>query len=191
MGGSAPISPVAEATHPDAGEWRRVLGLLRDEVGDTAFRSWLQSLRVERVADGEAVVAVPTRFLRTWIAEHYADRLLTLWRGENPAITRLSLIIDPRVTASVAGDDLPAAGAEENAGEAAASDFPPNSPRTGNSFPRRSTRASHSRISSSASRTNWRMPPRGGSPKPAPARSRPCRSIRFSSMAVSASARPI
>ena len=128
MGGSAPISPVAEATHPDIDEWRRVLGLLRDEVGDTAFRSWLQSLRVERVADGEAVVAVPTRFLRTWIAEHYADRLLALWRRENATIARLSLIVDPRIAAPATGDDPRAAGAEERAGEESAPDPPPELP---------------------------------------------------------------
>jgi chromosomal replication initiator protein len=108
VGGPAPNSPVAEATHPENGELQRVLGLLRDEVGDTAYRSWLQSLRLERIANGEAVVAVPTRFLRTWIADHYADRLLALWRGENPAIARLSLIVDPRV-ASAAADDSPTA----------------------------------------------------------------------------------
>ena len=94
MGGPAPVSPVADAMDPGASEFQRVLGLLRDEVGDTAYRSWLQSLRVERVENGEAVVAVPTRFLRTWIADHYADRLLALWRGENPAIVRLSLIVE-------------------------------------------------------------------------------------------------
>src|SRR4051794_6922461 len=114
--------------HPGAGEWRRVLGLLRDEVGETAFRSWLQSLRVERVANGEAVVAVPTRFLRTWIAQHYADRLLTLWRGENPAITRLSLIVDPQVASAAAGDDLPVAGSEQTAGEAGPPDLPSELP---------------------------------------------------------------
>jgi len=86
VGGPAPVSPVADAMDPGASEFQRVLGLLRDEVGDTAYRSWLQSLRVERVENGEAVVAVPTRFLRTWIADHYADRLLALWRGENPAM---------------------------------------------------------------------------------------------------------
>ncbi len=104
VGGPAPISPVADATHPGTGELQRVLGLLKDEVGDTAFRSWLQSLRVERVEDGEAVVAVPTRFLRTWIADHYADRLLALWRGENPAIVKLSLVVvEPRIATPVLG----------------------------------------------------------------------------------------
>jgi chromosomal replication initiator protein len=108
VGGPAPISPVADATHPGTGEFQRVLGMLKGEVGDTAFRSWLQSLRVERVEDGEAVVAVPTRFLRTWIADHYADRLLALWRGENPAIARLSLVVESRIATPVPADDLPA-----------------------------------------------------------------------------------
>ncbi|MGE0258568.1 MAG: chromosomal replication initiator protein DnaA [Alphaproteobacteria bacterium] len=105
VGGPASISPVADAMHPGTRELQRVLGQLKGEVGDTAFRSWLQSLRVERVEDGEAVVAVPTRFLRTWIAEHYADRLLALWRCENPAIVRLSLVVDPPLAAPLTIDD--------------------------------------------------------------------------------------
>ena len=105
MGEPARINRINDATRPGIGELDRVLGLLRDEVGDTAFRSWLQSLRVERVDRGEAVLAAPTRFLRNWVATHYADRLLTLWRGENPAISRLSLIVDPQVSAPVARDD--------------------------------------------------------------------------------------
>ena len=109
MGGPAPVSPVADATDPGASEFQRVLGLLRDEVGDTAYRSWLQSLRVERVENGEAVVAVPTRFLRTWIADHYADRLLALWRGENPAIVRLSLIVESQTASAVTADGAPPA----------------------------------------------------------------------------------
>jgi chromosomal replication initiator protein len=56
-------------------------------------------LRLERIAEGEAVVAAPTRFLRNWVTTHYADRLLLLWRIENPAVARLSVIVDPGVTA--------------------------------------------------------------------------------------------
>ena len=82
---------------PVIGAWGRVLDHLKDEVGETAFRSWLQSLRVERIDRGEAVVAAPTRFLRNWVATHYADRLLALWRLENPAVARLSLIVDPQI----------------------------------------------------------------------------------------------
>ncbi|HEX5453709.1 MAG TPA: chromosomal replication initiator protein DnaA [Stellaceae bacterium] len=73
---------------------------LRNEVGDTVFRSWLTGLRVERIAAGEAVVAAPTRFLRNWVATHYADRLLSAWRHVDPSVARLSLVVDPRVVGS-------------------------------------------------------------------------------------------
>ncbi len=94
MGEPARSKGVDDVPTPGIGEWGRVLERLKEEVGDTAYRSWLQSLRVERIDAGEAVITAPTRFLRNWVATHYADRLLTLWRGENPAIARLSVIVE-------------------------------------------------------------------------------------------------
>jgi chromosomal replication initiator protein len=87
---------------PPGAAWGRVLGQLKDEVGETAYRSWLRTITVERVAQGEAVLAVQTRFLRNWIATHYADRLLALWRAEIPEVSRVSIIVDPRTAAAVA-----------------------------------------------------------------------------------------
>jgi chromosomal replication initiator protein len=95
---------------PGTAAWGRVVRQLKDEVGDTAYRSWLQSLRVERIDEGEAVVAAPTRFLRNWVATHYADRLLALWRIENPAVDRISLIVDPQI-AALLREEGPIAGA--------------------------------------------------------------------------------
>jgi chromosomal replication initiator protein len=104
------------------------VGQLKDEVGDTAYRSWLQSLRVERIDEGEAVVAAPTRFLRNWVATHYADRLLALWRIENPGVFRISLIVDPQIAAPPreGGPGAPAAGSSRTtvAGMAGASVMP-------------------------------------------------------------------
>ena len=74
-------------------EWIRVLGHLKDEVGEAAYRNWLRPMSVERVDDGEAIVAAPTRFLRDWVATHYADRLLALWRAENQRVTNLSIVV--------------------------------------------------------------------------------------------------
>ncbi|HJU16287.1 MAG TPA: chromosomal replication initiator protein DnaA [Stellaceae bacterium] len=74
-------------------EWNRVLDHLKGEVGETAFRSWLRPMSVQRVDGGQAVLAAPTRFLRDWVATHYADRLLALWRAENQQVTRLSIVV--------------------------------------------------------------------------------------------------
>ncbi len=101
MGEPGRSSRIDDVAPPCSAAWGRVLGHLKDEVGETAYRSWLQSLRVERIDDGEAVVAAPTRFLRNWVATHYADRLLALWRLENPTVDRLSLIVDPEVATPV------------------------------------------------------------------------------------------
>ena len=81
------------------GDWSRVIGRLREEVGETAFRSWFRSMTVERITGGEGIIAVPTHFLRNWVATHYADRLLALWRAEDQAVTRISIIVKPRIAA--------------------------------------------------------------------------------------------
>ncbi len=79
-------------TAPEA-EWIGVLGQLRAEVGEDAFRSWLQPMNLEQVDSGQAIIAAPTRFLRDWVATHYADRLLALWRAENEQVKRLSIVV--------------------------------------------------------------------------------------------------
>jgi chromosomal replication initiator protein len=96
---------VEGTTFAGAGDWARVMGRLKDEVGETAYRSWLRSMRLDRIENGEGVIAVPTRFLRNWVATHYADRLLALWRTENEAVTRLSIIVEPQVAARAAAEE--------------------------------------------------------------------------------------
>jgi chromosomal replication initiator protein len=74
-------------------EWIGVLDQLRAEIGEDAFRNWLQPVNLKNVEGGEAVITAPTRFLRNWVATHYADRLLALWRAENEQVRRLSVVV--------------------------------------------------------------------------------------------------
>jgi chromosomal replication initiator protein len=80
-------------------QWARVRARLREEFGEAAFRSWLRSMTLFEVTDGRARIGVPTRFLRDWVAAHYADRIRALWNGENAAIS----VIDIFVTGATAG----------------------------------------------------------------------------------------
>jgi chromosomal replication initiator protein len=75
------------------GEWDRVLDRLRQEVGDTAWRSWILPLSARRGDDGRGILVAPTRFLREWVATHYAGRLLHWWRAENPEIRHLAIVV--------------------------------------------------------------------------------------------------
>ena len=73
------------------------MGRVKDELGEAVYRSWFAMLRCESIGEGEAVVAAPTRFLRNWIETHYGDRLLKLWRAENPSVRRMSILLDASI----------------------------------------------------------------------------------------------
>ena len=77
-------------------EWDRVLGQLKQEVGETAYRRWLAPVSMQRIDGGEAIIGAPARFFRDWIAAHYADRILALWRAQNRQVKRVSVIVIPR-----------------------------------------------------------------------------------------------
>jgi chromosomal replication initiator protein len=66
---------------------------MRAEVGEAAFRSWLQPLSVISIEDGEVSIAVPTRFMRDWMIKNYADRIQSLWTIENPAVSGIEFIV--------------------------------------------------------------------------------------------------
>jgi chromosomal replication initiator protein len=74
-------------------QWARIRGRLRDEVGDAVYRSWLKSMTLMEVRGDRVRIAVPTKFLRDWIAAHYADRIGVLWTGENSAITGVEMLV--------------------------------------------------------------------------------------------------
>ena len=74
-------------------QWARVRGRLRDEFGEAAFRSWLRSMTLAEVIEGRVRIGVPTRFLRDWVAAHYADRIRALWNAENGAISAIDIFV--------------------------------------------------------------------------------------------------
>jgi chromosomal replication initiator protein len=81
-------------------QWKRVSGLMRAEIGEAAYRSWLKPMIVRGESRGLVTMAAPTRFMRDWVLAHYADRLRTLWGGENPAVHGIDVVVhSERMTA--------------------------------------------------------------------------------------------
>ena len=74
-------------------QWARIRGRLKEEFGEAAFRSWLKALTLADIGGGRVRIAVPNRFHRDWVVSHYADRILTLWHGENSAIKSVEIMI--------------------------------------------------------------------------------------------------
>ncbi len=77
-------------------QWQRVSGLLRAEVGEAAYRSWLKPITLQGECGGMITMSVPTRFMRDWVVAHYVDRLRTLWGGENPSVRGVDIVIQPQ-----------------------------------------------------------------------------------------------
>ena len=71
--------------------WSRVKRRLRAELGEDVFASWFGRLELDAIVDGCARLTVPTRFLKSWIESHYADRVLATYRSEAPTVERISV----------------------------------------------------------------------------------------------------
>ena len=71
--------------------WSRVKGRLRAEVGDDVFSSWFARMDLETIEDGAVRLSVPTRFLKSWIQSHYAEKVLACWQNEDTNVGRIEL----------------------------------------------------------------------------------------------------
>ena len=73
--------------------WTRVRGVLRAEVGDSAYKSWLKPLGLVEFSGGVVRLSVPTRFMRDWIANHYGNRISELWQDGNSPVTEVEIFV--------------------------------------------------------------------------------------------------
>ncbi|MBI1203943.1 MAG: chromosomal replication initiator protein DnaA [Rhodopseudomonas sp.] len=80
-------------TNADQESWVRVKARLRAEVGDDVFSSWFARMDMESLDEGAVRLSVPTRFLKSWIQSHYAERVLACWQAEQEAVGRIELIV--------------------------------------------------------------------------------------------------
>jgi chromosomal replication initiator protein len=94
---------IAEGIEQD--RWTRVKGRLRSTVGEDVYSSWFARMDLERVGGESVHLSVPTRFLKSWIQTHYADRVLSCWQAEFPQVSRVDLTVRTPVRAPVITKD--------------------------------------------------------------------------------------
>ncbi|MFD2205085.1 chromosomal replication initiator protein DnaA [Kiloniella antarctica] len=78
-------------------QWDRVLNRLRAEVGEAAYRSWLKPLSLLSGNDSFIRMAVPTRFMRDWVAGNYQDRIQVLWLEEIGVPAQVEIVVQQPV----------------------------------------------------------------------------------------------
>jgi chromosomal replication initiator protein len=63
-------------------QWIRIAQRLRAELGDDLYTSWFGRMDAEDCNAGQLTVSVPTRFLRSWIENHYLSKLHKIAESE-------------------------------------------------------------------------------------------------------------
>ena len=92
--------------------WTRVRDRLRVEVGDNVYSSWFARMDLEGIEGDTVKLSVPTRFLKSWIASHYTEKVMSCWQAEQPAISRIEITVRSAVMRPLAAKAAPA----QNAG---------------------------------------------------------------------------
>ncbi len=95
--------------------WSRVKSRLRSSVGEDIYSSWFARMDLEGVNGQNVHLTVPTKFLRSWIQTHYADRVLSCWQAELPDIHHIDLTVRTAATRSVTPAKEQAAAADARA----------------------------------------------------------------------------
>ncbi len=88
--------------------WSRVKGRLRSSVGEDVYTSWFARMDLEGVQDESVRLSVPTRFLKSWIQAHYAERVLSCWQAEMPEVHRIDLTVRTAVRPVAQPKEAPA-----------------------------------------------------------------------------------
>jgi len=87
-------------SNADQETWSQVKERLRVEVGDDVYSSWFARMDLEAIEGGTVRLSVPTRFLKSWIQSHYAERVLACWQAQETGVGRVELIVRSAVLRS-------------------------------------------------------------------------------------------
>jgi chromosomal replication initiator protein len=87
-------------SNADQERWSKVQQRLKAEVGDDIYSSWFARMDLEALEGDTVRLSVPTRFLKSWIQSHYAERVLACWQAEADVVGRIELIVRSAVRGS-------------------------------------------------------------------------------------------
>ena len=73
--------------------WLRVKQRLRAQVGEEVYSSWFAAMGHDAIEGDMVRLSVPTRFLKSWVQSHYAEKVLACWKAELPSVRRIDLVV--------------------------------------------------------------------------------------------------
>ncbi|MBA4750494.1 MAG: chromosomal replication initiator protein DnaA [Alphaproteobacteria bacterium] len=115
--------------------WDQVYAILEDTFGAITFQSWLQPLFFKEFFSGRLVLAAPSRFMRDWVEDQCAAKILTLLQAHDSRILALDFVVDnaprpttpskPQPVASIPQDTSPSFELDEDLQEVVGSRLDP------------------------------------------------------------------
>ena len=79
----------------DEKKWSSLKKDLKKIVGDTAYNNWLKKLGFLSLETNTITLSVPTKFLRDWIVNHYADKIKSHFKELSSNIEVLKIVVKP------------------------------------------------------------------------------------------------
>lgn len=81
--------------------WGRVRERLRAEYGDATYNSWLKNIELDKIDNGHVNMTLPTRFLRDWVINNYANRIRQIWCSEDDNVQSIDIHVKPATTGNM------------------------------------------------------------------------------------------
>ena len=79
----------------DEKNWLNLKKDLKKIVGDTAYNNWLKQLTFLSVKDQTISFSVPTKFLRDWVVNNYADKIKNQCKNYIKNIEAIKFVVKP------------------------------------------------------------------------------------------------
>ncbi len=94
-GMKGPGDPALATRGPGASgaDFERVKAQLRARLGQDVYSSWFGRMKVAETSRGVVRLSVPTAFLRSWINGHYLDMIAEIWRGLDPSVLKVEVVV--------------------------------------------------------------------------------------------------
>ena len=95
-------------------KWTLLKKDLKKIVGETAYNNWLKQLSLISLDENTISFSVPTKFLRDWIVNNYADRIKIECKKYIEDISAIKFVVKPIGGRVVPGTILPPLGLTTN-----------------------------------------------------------------------------
>ena len=78
-----------------AQQWSKVSKELRQELGESSYKSWIEPLELVGVENGVARLNAPSRFVGDWVKRNYHDKIVARLRNDHAGLTQLEFFVGP------------------------------------------------------------------------------------------------